>query len=81
MRESLSDFNEFRSEMNEEIHASDHLGMKRFFALDHQAYQDGALEGRPRSYWDLWHRQCCDATIASPITWCSAARRAGSGKK
>jgi hypothetical protein len=31
MKESLSDFNEFRREMNEEIHASDHLGMKRFF--------------------------------------------------
>jgi hypothetical protein len=45
MKESLSEFNEFRSEMNEEIHASDHLGMKRFLALDHQAYQDGALTG------------------------------------
>ena len=43
MKESLSEFNEFRSEMNEEIHASDHLGMKRFFALDHQAYEPGPL--------------------------------------
>jgi ribonuclease HI len=48
MKESLSDFNEFRSEMNQEIHASDHLGMKRFFALDHQSYQDGALPGKTK---------------------------------
>lgn len=30
--------------MNEEILESGHLGLKRFFALDHQAYEKGALE-------------------------------------
>jgi len=30
--------------MNDEIHASGHLGIKRFFALDHQAYLPGPLE-------------------------------------
>ena len=29
--------------MNEEILGCGHLGMKRFFALDHQAYEPGAL--------------------------------------
>lgn len=43
MAEKISDFEKFRSEMNEEILNCGHLGMKRFFALDHQAYESGAL--------------------------------------
>ncbi len=43
MTDSLQDFNQFRAEMNEEILACGHLGVKRFFALDHQAYEPGAL--------------------------------------
>lgn len=43
MANKLSDFEKFRSEMNEEILGCGHLGMKRFFALDHQAYEPGAL--------------------------------------
>ncbi len=43
MAESLADFQGFREEMNQEILESGHLGMKRFFALDHQAYEPGAL--------------------------------------
>ena len=44
MAETLEQFHEFRRQMNEEILASGHLGLKRFFALDHQAYEKGALE-------------------------------------
>ncbi|MFO7675766.1 MAG: carboxymuconolactone decarboxylase family protein [bacterium] len=29
--------------MNERILGAGHLGIRRFFALDHQAYEDGAL--------------------------------------
>ncbi len=43
MAESLADFQGFREEMNQEILESGHLGMKRFFALDNQAYEPGAL--------------------------------------
>lgn len=43
MADNISDFDQFRAEMNEEILGCGHLGMKRFFALDHQAYQSGAL--------------------------------------
>ena len=43
MPESLAEFQKFRAELNEEILGCGHLGMKRFFALDHQAYEDGAL--------------------------------------
>ena len=30
-------------DLNDEILGCDHLGMKRFFALDHQAYEPGPL--------------------------------------
>ena len=43
MPESLADFQKFRAELNEEILGCGHLGIKRFFALDHQAYEPGAL--------------------------------------
>ena len=58
MKESLSDFNEFRSEMNKEIHASDHLGMKRFFLRSiTRRIRTARSRGRPRNYWDLWNQQ------------------------
>lgn len=43
MADGLREFQKFRAEMNEEILGCGHLGMKRFFALDHQAYEPGAL--------------------------------------
>ena len=43
MSESLEDFQKTRTNLNEEILACGHLGIKRFFALDHQAYQPGPL--------------------------------------
>jgi ribonuclease HI len=43
MADSLEDFQKTRADLNEEILSCGHLGMKRFFALDHQAYEPGAL--------------------------------------
>lgn len=43
MADSLDDFQKFRADLNEEILNCGHLGMKRFFALDHQAYETGPL--------------------------------------
>jgi len=43
MGEDVKKFNEFRQEMNERILASGNLEIKRFFALDKNAYKDGAL--------------------------------------
>ena len=40
----LKAWNEFRSEMNKRITNCGHLGMKRFWALDSRAYEEGALE-------------------------------------
>jgi len=39
----LEQWQEYRERMNEKILGTDHLGIKRFFALDHQAYLEGAL--------------------------------------
>jgi len=43
MGKKLDAFNEFRLAMNEKILGSDNLQIKRFFNLDTQAYQEGAL--------------------------------------
>ncbi len=43
MTDRLEDFQKIREDLNEEILACGHLGIKRFFALDHQAYELGAL--------------------------------------
>src|SRR5467141_1486734 len=43
MADRLEDFKKFRTDLNEEILGCGHLGIKRFFALDHQAYEPGPL--------------------------------------
>jgi len=43
MSDRLEDFQKFRADLNEEILGCGHLGIKRFFALDHQTYEPGAL--------------------------------------
>jgi ribonuclease HI len=48
MDNRLADFEKFRSERNEEILGCGHLGIKRFFALDHQAYEPGPLGTRTK---------------------------------
>lgn len=48
MTKPIDEFNEYRQEMNERILGSDHLGIKRFFALDHQAYEAGALDSKTK---------------------------------
>lgn len=40
----VESFNAYRSEMNEKILSEDNKVMKRFFSLDTQAYQEGALD-------------------------------------
>jgi len=48
MPDSLDDFQKSRAELNHEILNCGHLGIKRFFALDHQAYEPGALDSRTK---------------------------------
>lgn len=48
MPDSLDDFQKFRAELNDEILGCGHLGIKRFFALDHQAYELGPLDTKTK---------------------------------
>ncbi len=45
---SIKEFREFREKMNERILASDNLDIKRFFALDARAYDEGALPAKTK---------------------------------
>ena len=46
--DTLEAFRHFREKMNAAILAADHLTIKRFFALDTKAYEDGALPARTK---------------------------------
>lgn len=46
MPDRLNEFEYYRRQMNERIAAIDHLGIKRFFNLDTNAYEDGVLSGK-----------------------------------
>ena len=48
MSDRLESFRKHRERMNSEILGAGHLGLKRFFALDAQAYADGALTGKTK---------------------------------
>jgi AhpD family alkylhydroperoxidase len=48
MPDSLEDFQKFRADLNEEINNCGHLGIKRSFALDHQAYEPAALDTKTK---------------------------------
>src|ERR1041385_6643374 len=47
------EFDRYRAEMNEKLLGSGHLGIKRFFALDTQAYEDGALDKKTKELMGL----------------------------
>jgi AhpD family alkylhydroperoxidase len=49
----MDDFDRYRAEMNERLLGSNHLGIKRFFGLDSQAYEDGALDKRTKELMGL----------------------------
>lgn len=69
---SLEEFRSFRSEMNERILSSGHLGLKRFFALDERAYDDGALESRTKELLGLVASLVlrCDDCVAYHLDRC-----------
>jgi AhpD family alkylhydroperoxidase len=41
-------FNDYRAKMNQKILAEDNKVLKRFWSLDNQTYQDGALDARTK---------------------------------
>ena len=44
----VSEFNDYRARMNERILAHDNKVIKRFWSLDNQTYQEGALDMRTK---------------------------------
>ena len=48
MPTKLDEFRSYRTRMNDRITHIDHLGIKRFFNLDTNAYKDGALDGKTK---------------------------------
>jgi len=73
MPESLSDFQKFRADLNEEILGCGHLPMKRFFALDHQTYEAGALGTKNKELLGLVASMVlrCDDCITYHIVRCA----------
>jgi AhpD family alkylhydroperoxidase len=48
MPDRLDEFKNYRNRMNNRIAEIDHLGIKRFYNLDTNAYHDGALPGKTK---------------------------------
>ncbi len=44
----VEEFNEYRKKMNDRILGQDNIVLKRFFSLDNQAYQSGALSEKTK---------------------------------
>ena len=44
----VKEFNEYRAKMNDRILGQDNKVLKRFWSLDNQAYQDGALSEKTK---------------------------------
>ncbi len=68
----LDEFQKFRAELNEEILDCGHLGIKRFFALDHQAYEPGALPTKTKELLGLVASSVlrCDDCITYHLVRC-----------
>jgi AhpD family alkylhydroperoxidase len=70
----MDEFDRYRAAMNEKLLGSGHLGIKRFFALDTQAYEDGALDKRTKELMGLVASAVlrCDDCITYHIKQCAA---------
>ena len=68
----LEEFRTFRERMNERILGAGNLEIKRFFALDHRAYEDGALGSRTKELMGLVASTVlrCDDCIAYHVIRC-----------
>jgi ribonuclease HI len=73
MADTLAEFQKFRTELNEEILGCGHLGMKRFFALDHPAYEPGPLPTKTKELLGLVGSTLlrCDDCITYHLVRCA----------
>src|SRR5947209_11871778 len=68
----MDEFDRYRAEMNERLLGAGHLGIKRFFALDTQAYEDGALDKKTKELLGLVASTVlrCDDCITYHVKQC-----------
>ena len=71
---AMDEFDRYRAAMNEKLLGSGHLGIKRFFALDTQAYEDGALDKKTKELLGLVASTVlrCDDCITYHVKQCVA---------
>lgn len=69
---SVPEFREFRERMNDRLLEAGNLEIKRFFALDTRAYDDGALDTRTKELMGLVGSLVlrCDDCITYHLTRC-----------
>src|SRR6185436_16394779 len=69
---TMDEFDRYRAEMNERLLGSGHLGIKRFFALDTQAYEEGALDKKTKELMGLVASAVlrCDDCVTYHIKQC-----------
>ena len=72
MSRQLEEFREFREKMNERILDSGHREIKRFFALDTRAYEEGALPVKTKELLGLTASMVlrCDDCITYHVARC-----------
>jgi AhpD family alkylhydroperoxidase len=72
-KEELEQFRKYREKMNESILNADHLGLKRFFNLDTQAYVDRALDAKTKEMLGLVASMVlrCDDCITYHVLRCA----------
>jgi len=70
----VTEFNTYRQSMNDRINAQDNKVLKRFFSLDNQAYQEGALSNKTKELLGLVASLVlrCDDCIAYHLGTCHA---------
>ncbi len=70
--QSLAEFNAFRSKMNDIILNAGNLTLNRFFALDHRAYEPGALGTKTKEMLGLVASMVlrCDDCITYHVVRC-----------
>lgn len=70
----MDEFDAYRAAMNEKLLGGGHLGIKRFFALDTQAYEDGALDKRTKELMGLAASAVlrCDDCVTYHLKQCAA---------
>lgn len=75
MGDRVGQFTEFRKRMNERILEHDNQTVRRFFALDTQAYKDGALDVKTKEMLGLVASLVlrCDDCISYHVAQCKEA--------